>query len=245
MSAFLWLCQHQKQRAHLAGCFTALSETQPCLPVPPWPCFLVPYLDPKHSAGLPMAAPHACSKQFTPILDHSMFFSEGRCHTKLSSSMDIPKCSSSWCTQVFSWQWVALGNPSALGVAASKHISFSTFPSHFFLYETEESHYLAHRHPFIYKTKSNAHTRKKRHLKTSCMAMLEDGPGIWVLLGQGRGRYLHLSLPRDAHSACPGWPQVPSDMSWTLPSDDQPGPLQCIQLQFKVETYQRAFSFFF
>lgn len=36
------------------------------------------------------------------------------------------------------------------------------------------------------------------------MAMLEDGPGLWVLLGQGRGRYLHLPLPRDAHSACPG-----------------------------------------
>lgn len=74
------------------------------------------------------------------------------------------------------------------------------------------------------------------------MAMLEDGPGLWVLLGQGRSRYLHLLLPRDAHLACPGWPHVPS---WTLPSDNQPGPLQCIQLQFKVETFQRALGCFF
>lgn len=35
------------------------------------------------------------------------------------------------------------------------------------------------------------------------MAVLEDGPGIWVLLGQGRSRYLHLPLPRDTHLACP------------------------------------------
>lgn len=35
------------------------------------------------------------------------------------------------------------------------------------------------------------------------MAVLEDGPGIWVLLGQGRSRYLRLPLPRDTHLACP------------------------------------------
>lgn len=88
-----------------------------------------------------MAAPRALGKRFAPVLDHSMEaalrvrpFSKGRCHTQLSSSMDFPKRSSSWRTQVFSWQWVASGNPSALGVAASKDISFSTFPSppHFF-----------------------------------------------------------------------------------------------------------------
>lgn len=37
----------QKQRAHLAGRLASLPETLPCLPVPPWPYFLVPYLDPK------------------------------------------------------------------------------------------------------------------------------------------------------------------------------------------------------
>lgn len=73
------------------------------------------------------------------------------------------------------------------------------------------------------------------------MAMLEDGPGIWVLLGQGRGRYIRFLLPRDAHLACPGWPHVPS---WTFPSNNQPGPLQCIRLQFEVETFQRALLFF-
>lgn len=37
----------QKQRAHLTGRLVALPEMLPCFPVPPWPCFLVPYLVPK------------------------------------------------------------------------------------------------------------------------------------------------------------------------------------------------------
>lgn len=122
----------QKQRAHLAGCLAALPETQPCLPVPLWPfwvfwsCILT-----QKTADVAMAASgsHPSWTTACKAALHVHPLSKGRCHTKLSSSMDFAKCSSSWCTQVFSWQWVASGNPSALGVATSKHISFCTFPS--------------------------------------------------------------------------------------------------------------------
>lgn len=42
--------------------------------------------------------------------------------------------------------------------------------------------------------------------------------------------------------ACPGRPQVPGR---ALPRNEQRGPLQRIQLRFKVETFQRALPFFF
>lgn len=131
----------QKQRAHLAGCSQPSLRHSPVSQYLPGPVFWSHILTQK-TADLPMEAPYALGKWFTPILDHSMeaaqrahLFSKGGCNTKLSSSMDFPKCSSSWCTHVFSWQWVALGNPSSLRVATSKDISFSTFPSPpFFFY---------------------------------------------------------------------------------------------------------------
>lgn len=94
---------------------------------------------------------------------------------------------------------MALGNPSALGVAGSKGTSFSTYPPPppFFFY-------IKLKNPFIEytdipsSTKQKAMHTLKRHLKTSCISMQKGGPGISVLLAQGGCRYLCLPLARDA-----------------------------------------------
>lgn len=108
--------------------------------------------------------------------------------------------------------------------------------------KAEEPLYLAHRHLFIYGTKGNAHTKQKRHLKSSCKATLKGGPGISALLAQGGGRYLCLPLARDAwlHPCYSGLVQ-----GWAIPRNKEQWPLQCTQLWFKVETFQRALPFFF